>query len=163
MVVNPGKAINYRGFPTDINIPLPVIAIPTTAGTASEVTFNAVFINLEEKKKLGINTTHNFPALAILDPRVLLGCPKGVTLSSGMDALTHALESYVACQSNYLTRIFAREAFKLIFINLPKVLKDSQDIVAWADMQMGAYLAGISHEFWIWAGWCALVYTWNEI
>ncbi len=144
VVVNPGKAISYRGFPTEIIIPLPVIAIPTTAGTASEVTYNAVFIDLEEKKKLGINTTNNFPVLAILDPKLVATCPRKVAISSGMDALTHTLESYVAVKANLVTRIFAKEAFRLVFNNLLKALDNKDDIEAWSNLQIGAYLAGIS-------------------
>ena len=144
IVKNPGKAIDYRGFPTNINVPLPVIAIPTTAGTGSEVTYNAVFIDLQEKKKLGINTMHNFPILAILDPKLTLSCPKSVIVSSGMDALTHTLESYVAVQANSLTRIFAKQAFKLIFNNLSRVLDEPENLEIRANLQLGAYLAGIS-------------------
>ncbi len=144
LVVNPGKAIDYRGFPTDINPSLPTVALPTTAGTGSEVTYNAVFISLQEKKKLGINTMNNFPVLAILDPKLTLSCPESITVSSGMDALTHTLESYVACQANSLTKVFAREAFRLIFNNLSKVLDNPEDIKIRANLQMAAFLAGIS-------------------
>ncbi len=144
LVVNSGESRKYRGFPVDINPSLPTIALPTTAGTASEVTYNAVFIDWGEKKKLGINTMHNFPILAILDPKLTLSCPKLVTVSSGMDALTHALESYVATKSNYLTRIFAKEAFKLVFNNLKKVLDNPENLEIRAGLQLGAYLAGIS-------------------
>jgi alcohol dehydrogenase class IV len=144
LVVNPGKAITYRGFPTDINPSLPTIALPTTAGTGSEVTYNAVFIDRKDKKKLGINTMYNFPVMAILDPKLTLSCPKSVTVSSGIDALVHTLESYVARQSNPLTRTFAKEAFKLIYNNLYKVLDNPKNIEIRANLQLGAYLAGIS-------------------
>jgi len=144
LVVNPGKAITYRGFPTNIKPSLPTIAVPTTAGTGSEVTYNAVFIDWRDKKKLGINTIYNFPVLAILDPILTLGCPKSVTISSGMDALVHTLESYASCRSNPLTKIFAKGAFNLIFNNLHKVLDDPKSIEIRANLQLGAYLAGIS-------------------
>jgi len=144
LVVNPGKAMEYRGFPKNLNPSLPTIAVPTTAGTGSEVTYNAVFINWHDKKKLGINTIYNFPVLAILDPKLTLSCPKSVTVSAGADALVHALESYTARQSNSLTRIFAREAFKMIFNNLSKVLGYPSNIEIRANLQLGAYLAGIS-------------------
>lgn len=144
LVVNPGKAIEYRGFPKNVNPSLPTIAVPTTAGTGSEVTYNAVFTDLADKKKLGINTMHNFPVLAILDPNLTLSCPKSVTVSSGMDALVHTLESYAARGSNPLTKVFARGAFRLIFNNLSKVLGDPKNIEIRANLQLGAYLAGIS-------------------
>lgn len=144
LMANPGEAITYRGFPTNIKPSLPTIAVPTTAGTGSEVTYNAVFINWKDKKKLGINIMYNFPVLAILDPILTLSCPNSVTVSSGMDALVHTLESYVARQSNPLTRVFAKEAFRLIFNNLYKVVHDPENIEIRANLQLGAYLAGIS-------------------
>jgi alcohol dehydrogenase len=144
LVVNPGKAITYRGFPTDINPSLPTIAVPTTAGTASEVTYNAVFIDRQGKKKLGINTHYNFPVLAILDPKLTLSCPKSVTVSSGMDALVHTLESYIAVQANPYTRIFAKEAFRYLFNSIGKVIDDPENIELRSNILFGAYLAGIS-------------------
>ena len=144
LVVNPGKALAYRGFPTDLNPSLPTIALPTTGGTGSEVTYNAVFIDRKQKVKLGINTMNNFPILAILDPALTLGCPRSVTLSSGMDALVHTVESYAAVQSNSLTKIFSREAFKHLFANLQKVLDDPTNIEIRAHLQFGSYLAGIA-------------------
>jgi len=144
IVVNPGKAIAYRGFPKDITPSLPTIAIPTTAGTGSEVTYNAVFIEWSEKKKLGINTMYNFPALAILDPLVTLSCPRSVTVSSGMDAVVHAVGSWASPQSNPLTRIFARAAFGKLYGALDRVLDEPSDIGIRADLQLGAYLASVS-------------------
>lgn len=144
LVVNLEESRKYRGFPTNINPSFPTIALPTTAGTASEVTYNAVFIDWKENKKLGINTMYNFPVLAILDPKLTISCPDKVSVSSGMDALTHALESYVNTKANSLTRIFSKEAFKLIFNNLGKVLNDPQNLEIRTNLQLGAYLAGIS-------------------
>ncbi len=144
LATNPGPAINYRGFPKNLNPPLPTIALPTTAGTASEVTYNAVFEDKKTKKKMGINTMYNFPVLAVIDPKLTLSCPKSVTLSSGGDALVHTLESYVAVQSNMYTKIFAKEAFKLLFNNLSKVFEEPDDIEIRSNLSFGSYLAGIS-------------------
>lgn len=144
LTTNPGPAINYRGFPKNIDTSLPTIAIPTTAGTASEVTYNAVFVDKKTNKKKGINTMDNFPVLAIIDPKLSLSCPKSVTLSSGGDAIVHTLESYVAVQSNSYTRIFAKEAFKLLFNNITKVIEKPDDIEVRANLSFGSYLAGIS-------------------
>ena len=144
VVVNPGIAVQYKGFPVNIQPSLPTIAIPTTAGTGSEVTYNAVFTDNEQKKKLGINTRNNFPALALLDPILTVNSPLSVTVSSGMDALVHTLESYSAVQSNPLSRIFAREAFAMIFNNLFLVKDNPGDCEVRAKIQYGAYLAGIS-------------------
>lgn len=135
LATNEGAALLYRGFPTNINNPLPVIAIPTTAGTGSEVTYNAVFIDTEAKKKLGINTKLNFPKLAILDPNLLKSCPKSVLVSSGMDALVHSVESYCTGQSNALTKTLSTKAYELITTGLSDI--------NYVNLQLGAYLAGI--------------------
>jgi len=141
---NPGKAIDYRGFDLVKNPPLPVIAIPTTAGTGSEVTPSAVFTDKKEQRKLGINTEYNRPVLAILDPLLTLSCPKNVTISSGMDALTHALESFVAKSSTPISRIFSREALSLIFNNLPKIVDDTDNVELRSKLLLGSYYAGIA-------------------
>jgi alcohol dehydrogenase len=144
LLVNPGKAINYRGFPTNINPCLATIAIPSTAGTGSEATFNAVFIDLNGKKKLGINTKYNFPALAILDPKLTLSCPKKVVVSSGIDTLVHCLEGYVAKNSTIFCRMFAKEGFKFMFNNLSKALQEPENIEIRMNLQLGAYLGGLA-------------------
>lgn len=144
LVKNPGLAINYRGFPKDIVPPIPTIVVPTTAGTGSEATYMAVFINKADKLKRGINTEYNYPYLAILDPKLTVSCPKSVTASTGIDGLVHTLESYVAVQSNVITKNFAREAFRLLFNNLNKVVDFPEDIEVRGNLQIGSYLAGIS-------------------
>ena len=144
IMVNPGNAIEYRGFPKIINPSLPTIAIPTTAGTGSEVTYNAVFIDWNENKKLGINTMENFPVLAILDPLLTVSCPKSVTVSSGMDALVHCMGSYSSVYSNPVTRMYSKEAFSRLFNNLYRVLDNPSDINIRAEIQLGAYLAGVA-------------------
>jgi len=144
LATNSGPARNYRGFPSDLNPPLPTIAVPTTAGTASEVTYYAVFIDKKIKKKLGINTMKNFPVLSILDPLLTVSCPKSVTVSTGMDAVVHTLEGYSNVHSNFFTKMFARNAFKLLFNNLSIVLNKPQDVDIRANILFGSYLAGIS-------------------
>lgn len=144
LIKNPGKAINYKGFPLLKNAPLPVIAIPTTAGTGSEVTYNAVFTDSKEKKKLGINSELNFPVCAIIDPLLTLDCPKSVTISSGMDALTHSLESFAARNATPISRIFSKNAFKLVFNNLIKVTDDMKNIEIRSNLLLGSYLAGMA-------------------
>jgi alcohol dehydrogenase class IV len=144
VLVNPGNAVLYKGFPEKIRPPLPTIAVPTTAGTGSEVTYNAVFTDNSTQKKLGINTRLNYPVLAILDPVLTVNSPLSVTVSSGMDALVHTLESYAAVQSNTMNRIFAREAFRYIFNNLFLVKNDPGNVGVRSKIQFGAYLAGIS-------------------
>lgn len=144
LLVNPGKALKLKGFPENITPSLPTIAIPTTAGTGSEVTYNASFIDNETKVKLGINTRNNLPIIAIIDPLFMLNAPPSVTASSGMDALVHSLESYAASQSNPITKIFAKEAFHLLFNNLNRIEENPKEIEIRQKLQMGAYLAGIT-------------------
>ncbi len=114
LIHNHDVAISYKGFPKNLNPSVPVIAVPTTAGTASEVTFNAVFTDTKAGRKLGINTHNNFPVLAILDSNMTANCPYNVALSSGLDALVHAFESYACNKSNYYTKIFSKEAIGLV-------------------------------------------------
>lgn len=139
---NPGKAIHYRGFDKVKNEGLPIILLPTTAGTGSEVTPYAVFIDKKEKKKLGINTEYNTPALAILDPLLTVSCPKSVTIASGMDALVHTVESFVAKNATPLSKMFSLQAFPLIFNNLYRVSNDPDNIELRSKLLLGSYLAG---------------------
>ena len=143
LVTNPGPAISYRGFNLIKNPGIPVVAIPSTAGTGSEITPNAVFTDKKEMRKLGINTNLYVPKLALLDPLMTISCPRSVTTSSGVDAIVHTLESYVAKRTNPLSRMFAREAFRLLFHNLPAVVADPQNVQLRAQVQRGAYCAGI--------------------
>jgi alcohol dehydrogenase len=143
LVHNHAPAIEYRGFPKGLKPSVPLIAIPTTAGTASEVTFNAVFTDTDGGKKLGINTFNNFPVMAVLDANFTKACPFNVALSSGLDALVHTFESFATTNKNPYTRMFAREAFKYLFNNIEEALTKNTD-EARENMLFGAYLAGIS-------------------
>jgi len=144
LIRNHEPAITYRGFPKNINPSIPIVAIPTTAGTASEVTYNAVFIDYRDNKKLGINTYNNFPVLAVLDSNMTKYAPYGIALSSGLDALVHSIESFGANQHNSMTRIFAREAFKNLFNSIEMALTEVENDQARENMLLGAYQAGIS-------------------
>lgn len=141
LMTNKGPGVNYKGFPKGINRPVPVIAIPTTAGTGSETTYNAVFTDSKAGKKLGINTVLNFPVLSILDPKLIATCPQGVIASSGMDALTHAMESFVSKKATILTRMFSIEAIRLLLPNLEKVVDYPEDLDIKGNLQLGAFLA----------------------
>ena len=143
LVTNPGPAISFRGFNLIKKPGIPVVAIPSTAGTGSEITPNAVFTDKKEMRKLGINTNLYVPKLALLDPLMTISCPRSVTVSSGVDAIVHTLESYVAKRTNPVSRMFAREAFRLLFHNLPAVLSDPQNVQLRARVQRGAFCAGI--------------------
>ena len=138
---NSGPSINYRGFPEKINEPLPVIAVPSTTGTGSEVVYNASFIDEKGKVKLGINHRNNFPVLAILDPLIVSTAPLSVLASSGCDALVHSLESFVSVKSNPHTRLFSTMAFKLLMKNMPILLEKKGNLDNWAEMQWAAVYA----------------------
>src|SRR3989339_102599 len=141
---NEGKAINYRGFDKVKNIPLPVVALPSTAGTGSEVTPYAVFIDSNEKWKLGINTEYNYPRLGLYDSRLLDSCPLKIFASAGMDAMTHTLESFVAKNATYMSRMFSREAFKLLFVNLKKIAAGDRSKETKLSLLIGSGFAGIA-------------------
>ncbi len=141
---NPGRGIEYRGFNKIKKAGIPTIAIPTTAGTGSEITINAVFTDKKEMKKLGINGHHMNATYAILDAEWTISCPTFVAVSSGMDALVHTLESFMCKQSNPLTRAFSREAFKNLYEALPCLVEDPQNKEKRQRLLLGAYLAGIA-------------------
>jgi len=142
LLTNPGPALSYRGFDLIKNPGPPVVALPTTAGTGSEVTPNAVFIDTKEQRKFGINTDMYLPKLAILDPELTVSCPRSVTISSGMDALVHSHESFVSRRATPMTRLLATEGFRLVFQNLERVVAEPTDLEARGRVQWGSYLAG---------------------
>lgn len=139
---NPGKGIDYRGFDKIQQPGVPTLAIPTTAGTGSEVTINAVFTDKKEMKKLGINGRFMNATYAILDAEWTVSCPFSVALSSGIDALTHALESYTCKKANILSRIFSSEAFQLLYNALPCLVDDPDNRQKRQELLLGSYLAG---------------------
>lgn len=144
LVNNRGPAISYRGFDKMTELVLPVIAIPTTAGTGSEVTPNASFVDSDGKKKMGINGEAVRPLFAFLDPELTLSCPTKPSLSAGVDSLVHATEAFVAKKSNPMARFFAREGFTRVFVNLPKVLQEPGHPLYRTEVMFGAFLSGIA-------------------
>jgi alcohol dehydrogenase len=144
LLTNPGRGIDYRGFDKVTKPGVPTICIPSTAGSGSEVTINAVFTDKTEKKKLGINGRFMNATHAILDAEWTTSCPFGVALSSGMDAMTHTLESFMCNQHNSLTRVFSRAAFRLLYENLPSLVNDPENRERRQNILMGAHLAGIA-------------------
>lgn len=142
LVTNPKPAIAYRGMDLIERPGIPVVAVPTTAGTGSEVTPNAVFTDRKEKRKLGINTSLYLPRLALLDPLLAASCPPGPTISAGLDALVHAVESYVAAAATPVSQTYSREAFRLIAAHFADTLRDPDDLDARLQMQLAAFYAG---------------------
>ena len=119
-----------------------LIAVPTTAGTGSETTLAAVITDSETRHKYPINDFCLIPRYALLDPDVTLGLPAGLTATTGLDALTHAVEAYIGRSTTAGTREDAREAVRLIFDNLPTAVQNGRDRNARKCMLYAAYLAG---------------------
>jgi len=123
---------------------LPLILVPTTAGTGSEVTPIAILSDHQEKLKKGIVSPHLFPASAILDPELTLGLPPSVTASTGMDALIHAVEAYTSKNATPLTDLLAVQAMKLLFENIRTAYANGSDLQARSNMLEGSMLAGMA-------------------
>lgn len=144
LVHNRKPAIEYRGFNKMAEPVLPLIAIPTTAGTGSEVTPNASFIDTVENKKLGINGEAIRPRYALLDPELTVSCPKAPTISAAVDSIVHATEAYVAQKTNPMARLFAREGFQRVFNALPHLVCDLENVHLRQETMYGAFLSGIA-------------------
>ena len=141
LLKNSGSSLKYRGFPRKLNPSIPVIAIPSTTGTGAELAYNAVFTDLKSNTKLGINTRNNYPILSILDPKIPSNSPKHVILNSSLGALIRSIDSMFNKKSTKISKIFSENSFKLLFNNLPKVLKKKNNLEYWSNMQWGAYLS----------------------
>jgi len=144
LVHNKKPAIDYRGFDQMTEPILPIIAVPTTAGTGSEVTPNASFIDSQAKKKLGINGEAVRPTYAFLDPELTISCPKGPTISAGVDSMVHAVEAFAAKKTNRMARYFAVEGFQRVFSALPQLVDDVTNINLREEVMYGAFLSGIA-------------------
>lgn len=122
----------------------PFIAVPTTAGTGSEVTLAAVIYDEDTKTKMTFTSYHLLPQVAILDPKMTLTMPPKITAATGMDALTHAIEAYYCLQKNPISDTFSIAAIKLIMENLIKCIEHAEDEQARLAMANAALIAGIS-------------------
>lgn len=141
-----GTAWEYRIFGekkvTDAT--LPVVAIPTTAGTGSHVTAVSVLTNPVERFKSAIVDSHIFPKEAIVDPQLTVTLPEHITASTGFDAFAHAFESFVHVNANPYTDLLATEAMRIIVHTLPSLLKDLTNVVLRVEMSWADTLAGLS-------------------
>lgn len=144
MLTNKGDVRNMIGTGNIENPGVPIILVPTTSGTGSEVTYNAIFTDTSDMVKKGIVSPYLIPKVAIIDPELTLTVPPHVTAATGMDALVHAVESYTAIHADELTDGIALQAIKLISRSLRKVVYNGKDLKAREDMAMGSLLAGIS-------------------
>jgi alcohol dehydrogenase len=142
---NPGSIQDYEGRAKYKNPPLPVLAIPTTCGTASEVTWVAVITHTERKFKMSIKGPLMFPAVALVDPDLLVTLPPALVASTGMDALTHAIEAYTVKPASFITDIFARASLKYIFQSIEEAYDDIQgNTKARERIMLGSMLAGFA-------------------
>lgn len=120
---------------------LPIIAVATTAGTAAEVTINYVITDVEKKRKFVCVDPHDMPVVAIVDPDMMATMPKGLTASTGMDALTHAIEGYITRGAWEMSDMFHIKAIELIAKNLRKAVANDPD--GREGMALGQYIAGM--------------------
>ncbi len=120
---------------------VPIIAVPTTAGTAAEVTINYVITDTEKNRKFVCVDPHDIPIVAIVDPDMMSSMPKGLTASTGMDALTHAIEGYITKAAWELTDMFHLKAIEIISRSLRDAVNNTPD--GRRDMALGQYIAGM--------------------
>ncbi|GGD36386.1 lactaldehyde reductase [Franconibacter daqui] len=144
LTANPGPSTNYSGIGKVTHAGVPLVAINTTAGTAAEMTSNAVIINAERQVKEVIIDPNIIPDIAVDDASVMLDIPAAVTAATGMDALTHAVEAYVSVGAHPLTDANALEAIRLISQWLPKAVEEGHNLEAREMMAYGQYLAGMA-------------------
>ena len=123
---------------------LPMIAVPTTAGSGSEVTFGAVITDGRDQYKFSVKSPRMAPRMAVLDPMMTRTMPAGLTAATGMDALTHAVEALTATSANVMSDACALEAVSLILKHLERAVFHGNDLEARAGMLLGSALAGIA-------------------
>jgi alcohol dehydrogenase class IV len=139
-----GSVLEYWGTDKTVEDSLPVIAIPTTAGTGSEVTAVAVFKNPVNQIKRGFKSDVLLPNAAILDPILTLSLPQNMTASTGMDALTHAIEAFTTNATTLMSDMVAERAIFIIGHNIRRAFFEGDNLEAREGMLMGSYLAGIA-------------------
>ena len=144
IMTNPDRADvkSLNGASGTINRGMPVIALPTTAGTAAEVTINYVITDEERKIKMVCVDPNDIPIVAIIDSELMASMPKSLAAATGMDALTHAVEGYITLAHNDMSDMFHMQAIKMIFKYLPAAVND-KDPVAIDKMGMAQYIAGM--------------------
>jgi alcohol dehydrogenase len=142
--VNPqrGRDLDCRG---EFAVPaLPIVAVPTTAGTGAESNAFGVVTDPAAHRKFYVGHASSLPAAAILDPALTVDLPPAVTAATGMDALTHALESYLSLRPNPASDGLALQVIKMIAANLPRACQDGTDLAARSQLLLAAHLAGVA-------------------
>lgn len=144
IITNPDRedVVSLCGVSNTKNKGLPLIALPTTHGTAAEVTINYVITNEEKQVKMVCVDPHDIPVLAIIDSELMESLPKMTAAATGLDALTHAVEGYITKAHNTMSDMFHMRAIELIFENLPKAVNE-KDQKAIENMALAQYMAGM--------------------
>jgi len=144
VMTNPDRydIVSLNGLSNTLNKGMPLIALPTTAGTAAEVTINYVITDEERAVKMVCVDPHDIPIVAIVDTELMASMPKSIAASTGMDALTHAIEGYITKGHNTMSDMFHMKAIQLIFENLPAAVNDKNQ-EAIDNMGLAQYIAGM--------------------
>lgn len=144
LMTNPDRidVVSLNGLSNTKNKGLPLIALPTTSGTAAEVTINYVITDEKRQVKMVCVDPHDIPILAIVDSDLMASMPKSIAAATGMDALTHAIEGYITKSHNTMSDMFHMKAIQLIFENLPAAVND-KDEKAIENMGLAQYIAGM--------------------
>ncbi|BDF33341.1 alcohol dehydrogenase [Lachnospiraceae bacterium] len=142
LMTNPGPIGRYGGIGMVEHDLLPLIAIPTTAGTSSEITNVSALIDTEKVIKYVVIDNKLVPSKVIIDPEFTKTMPASVTASTGMDAITHAVESYISNMATPLTEYNSLQGLKIIYHNLPRAVKDGSDMEAREQMMLGCVITG---------------------
>ncbi|QTL38717.1 L-threonine dehydrogenase [Xenorhabdus budapestensis] len=144
VAANGGDIRDYEGVDRSAKPQLPLIAINTTAGTASEMTRFCIITDIDRHIKMAIVDKNVTPILSVNDPALMIGMPKGLTAATGMDALTHAIEAYVSIAANPITDACALKAVTMISRYLRRAVKDGSDVEARENMAYAQFLAGMA-------------------
>ena len=144
MATNPGSIEEYKGLGKVVKEGAPLIAIPTTAGTGSEVTQFTIITDTKTSVKMLIGSPLVMPKVAIVDPLLPLSCPRGLSAAVGIDALTHAIEAYVSIKAQPMSDIFCLSAIELISGNLRQAWANGNNIEAREKTMLGALQGGIA-------------------
>ena len=138
-----GDVRSLEGVAPTKNRAVPTFALPTTAGTAAEVTINYVITDEENKKKMVCVDPNDIPMCSVIDCELMMSMPKGLTAATGMDALTHAIESYITPGAWTMSDMFEEKAIELIHEHLYNAVQNGQDVVAREGMANAQYIAGM--------------------
>ena len=146
LLTNGGEMRDFLGYGKASKPLLPMIGIPTTAGTGSEAQTYALISEFESHTKMACGDEKAAFRIALLDPLLTLSQPRAVTATSGFDAITHAIETFVTTKRNGLSEFFSREAWRLLDANYERVLARPDDLEARGAMLLGSYFAGLAIE-----------------